>query len=648
MSELPLTSLLVEAADALSSDGAGAADLVVAFRRDGGRDAGRGGSRHKGLAPDAERRHTRAEWLAEVAGLCDRLGPLALMPGARVALYDEDPYGFSVGLFACWQLRAVAVLPPNIQTGTLGRLRDQVVAAIGGDGGWLDGIPGFAPVAEAEPSAGVAVSAERADLAVLAELDREAEALELFTSGTTGEGKASPKLLRHLEDEVRTLEQTFGGQIGDARIYATASHQHLYGLLFRVLWPLAMGRAFCCDRLLHAEELLPRLAREPRSVLASVPAHLARLVEASGLVGLAASRCRVFSSGGPLLRETAHAWERTLGDAPTEVFGSTETGGVAYRQQQAALGERVAWTPFAGVEIEVDPGTTQLRVRSAAVSENEQAGFAMGDRAVLLPGPGSRFELGGRVDRVVKIGEKRLELAEMESRLCAHPAVDRAALVAIEQGGQSRIGAVVVPSHLGGSSLERGRALLGRELADHLALDFDRVLVPRAWRYVSALPEDAQGKVTVPALRTLFDSGSPAQPTDPAARPLEPNWQPAESGEGWCQRRGVVPEDLASFEGHFPGAPIVAGTVQLDWAVELAREQLAAGAGEPVAGDEPALVRVEALKFAAPLGPGDRCVLRVDRRSADEPGRVRFRLFSPAGAGSGDGREFASGRLVFR
>lgn len=576
---------------------------VVAFRREG----------------VALVSHSRADWTAGVATLRDRLADAGLGGGARIALYDDDPYAFSLGLFACWQVGAVAVLPPNVQPGSLERLRESVTVALGSDGAWLPGVPGFALGDEASSDA---MSND------FRELDREAAALELFTSGTTGDGKASLKRLRHLDDEVRTLEATFGADLAGARVHATASHQHLYGLLFRVLWPLASLRPFCCDRLLHAEELLPRLVADERSVLASVPAHLVRLVSSTGIAQLSRARCTVFSSGGPLLAETAHAWERASGEAPIEVFGSTETGGVGHRQQRAASGDRVAWTPFAGVELSIDDDASRLRVRSPALSENEDSGFAMGDRARLHAD--GRFELGGRVDRVVKIGEKRLELAEMESRLRAHPAIESAALTPIEQAGQARIGSVVVPSGLGARMLEaEGRGALGRALVEHLARDFDRVLVPRAWRYVEALPEDEQGKVTASALRALFETGSTA-----TGRPREAAWRTRQTGSGWIELRGRVPEALASLEGHFPGAPIVPGTVQLDWAVELARQ---------LAGYELAPIRVEALKFSASLAPGDECVLRVEQRSSSGAVRIRFRLFDPE---EPDAREFASGRVV--
>jgi hypothetical protein len=194
----------------------------------------------------------------------------------------------------------------------------------------------------------------------------------------------------------------------------------------------------------------------------------------------------------------------------------------------------------------------------------------------------------------------------------------------------------VVPSERGARALgEGGRAALGRSLAEHLARDFDRVLVPRAWRYVEALPEDAQGKVTVAALRALFDTVR-----GDSSPPLEPAWRELERTADALVVSARVPEELASLHGHFPAAPIVAGTVQLDWAVELARS---------LVGCELAPARVEALKFGAPLAPGDECTLRVERRDTSDGAagvRVRFRLFAAPGAAGDAEREFASGRLV--
>ena len=60
------------------------------------------------------------------------------------------------------------------------------------------------------------------------------------------------------------------------------------------------------------------------------------------------------------------------------------------------------------------------------------------------------------------------------------------------------------------SGMDRSRAY-SDEPWQPLLRWIDRVLVPRAWRYVDALPEDEQGKIAASALRALFETRSPAQ-----------------------------------------------------------------------------------------------------------------------------------------
>jgi len=447
-------------------------------------------------APDAivAWRDTPLRWRdfrGAVANLTRRLG--ALPPG-RVALHTTDSYAFAVGLLAIWQTRRIAVCPPNARPEGLSALSDLVIAAVGDGPAAVPRRPLLSP----EPDGrGGELSADP--------LAADALAVELFTSGTTGRGKAVPKTIFQLEHEVARLDAQLGAALGDATVFGSASHQHLYGMLFRVLWPLAVGRPFLARAPLHAQELLAQLRGHAPGALVSVPAHLKRLAEQEGFDALAKHCREVFSSGGPLAPDTAARWGDAVGRAPLEVFGSTETGGVGFRRQGRGRAG-AAWTPFDGVRVAGD-ADGRLRVHSRIASLGEQrSGFAMGDRVQLLAD--GRFRLQGRADRVLKIGEKRLSLPDMEERLREHALVEGTALLPLSRGGELRVAAVVVPSRQGRCLLEAGgRRALAARLRAALSREWDPVLLPRAWRFVPALPEDAQGKVTVRLLRELFDAG---------------------------------------------------------------------------------------------------------------------------------------------
>jgi 3-hydroxymyristoyl/3-hydroxydecanoyl-(acyl carrier protein) dehydratase len=92
----------------------------------------------------------------------------------------------------------------------------------------------------------------------------------------------------------------------------------------------------------------------------------------------------------------------------------------------------------------------------------------------------------------------------------------------------------------------------------------------------------------------------------------------------------VVPHDLAYFVGHFPATPVVAGVVQIKWAVELARRYL--GVGGTFAG-------MEALKFQHVMTPGTRVTLTLQYVAAR--GKLHFAFQS-------DLARYSSGRLLLR
>jgi 3-hydroxymyristoyl/3-hydroxydecanoyl-(acyl carrier protein) dehydratase len=379
---------------------------------------------------------------------------------------------------------------------------------------------------------------------------------------------------------------------------------------------LASGRAFDAVTCAHPGMLKDRLALFGKAALVSSPAQLARLPELLPLAALDPKPAAVFSSGSPLPPQAARALKDGLGDAPIEIFGSTETGGVAWRQQDGAEGD-LLWTPFPCHAISRS-ALGALTLRSPFLSGG--GAWEMDDAVETLPD--GRFRLLERLDRVVKIEEKRLSLPEMEARLAAHPWVETAALVALP-GRRQHVGAALV---LGARGRERlradGRQAVARALRGYLADHFDAVLLPRRWRFPDRLPSDERGKLTVAALAALF-----------ADEPLLPETLRADSdGVRTARLMLRISPEIAHFAGHFPGIPILPGIVQVDWAVRFARQYLPS---LPLQGEFSAL---ENLKFLAVVQPGEDLELSL----AWDAGARRLD-FSYAGPG----RKCSSGRVVF-
>lgn len=514
----------------------------------------------------------------------------AAVPGERVAIYCEDAHEFACALFGAWHAGKIAILPGDAQPATLQRLLPEVHACAGGLPGALQ------PAAQAS--------------ATLQELDPEAARLVIYTSGSSGQPLAIGKRLAQLQSEVEHLEAVFGARLdagGAPVLHATVSHQHIYGLLFLALWPLAAGRCVEVGKIEYPEQMVERLARES-SVLVSSPAHLRRLPQTLDWRAARAQLRAVFSSGGPLPPQSADAAHALLGQSPIEVYGSSETGGVAWRQR-ASDGE--AWTPLPGVRWRIT--SEMLAVQSSHLESD--AWWETSDRARAL-GDG-RFVLQGRADRIVKIQEKRVSLAAMEQALLQTGLLADAKAVVLASAQGPRVGLVAVPSEAGWAALHAGgKRALNDGLRAHLLRGFERVVLPRRFRYLRELPVNTQGKATEALLAAQF----------------EPELPPAE----WRERRSpqaavslqLLPQ-LRVFDGHFPGAPVLPGVVQLDWAIAFGRQAF----------DLPArFLRAEQLKFVQPVQPPLTLELALEWNAA--AGHLAFRYSSQAGPCS-------MGRLAF-
>ena len=530
---------------------------------------------------------------------------LERQPGRQFALYLDDSLEFGAALLGAWQAGKTIWLTADVLPASCAALAARVDGFLG------QFPPDCAPLTA--PDSGTAPPAWRA-------LAGDFPALVVHTSGSTGAAQAIPKKLSQLGSEVATLEQLFGRHADGAAVVSTVTHQHIYGLLFKVLWPLAASRPVHAHSVAFPEQLAALLAQGP-CVLAASPAHLKRLPEHLDWRAARTQLRAVFSSGGPLPFDSALAAGALLGRVPFEIYGSSETGGVAWRQRAAALPDDDSWQAFPGVAWRTGDDDA-LQVRSAHLADDgwlpladraQKAGAADGDRFVLL----------GRSDRIVKIEEKRISLSAIEAALLATPlaAEARVLLCDAQAGERQKVAAFVVCSAAGRALLAaEGKLALNRRLQQALQGRVEAVAMPRRWRYLDQLPINAQGKTTQALLLALL--APPAKPRLPEVRAME--------GGGHALTLSLfVPADLFYFDGHFDGAPLLPGVVQVDWAHHYARLHLAL----------PVRFRaMHALKFQQPVLPGSAVRLELDYDT--QKSSLQFRYVSQAG-------QHASGRLVF-
>ncbi|HEX6239420.1 MAG TPA: AMP-binding protein, partial [Polyangiales bacterium] len=353
--------------------------------------------------------------------------------------------------------------------------------------------------------------------------------------------------------------------------------QHIYGLLFSVLVPLTGGGSVLRQTPLFPAELSAELQRHAADVLITVPPQLVAWAEDPSLQ--LPPLWRVFCSAGPLPNEANLALQ-ARGAPIVEILGSTETGGIAYREQPQGL-----YHPLTGVQIAVDEASILL-VDSPWLGADEPRPYRTADRAALYP---AGFRHLGRADAVTKVAGRRVDLGDVESVLLRVPGVRAAHVLAVDMGGVRGVTLWAIVE---------ADAVSVDALREALKARFDPVTLPKRYRVVAKLPRSEQGKLRRSELMGLFDS-------------WELNAEAAADG----RVRVIVPRDLGFLRGHFEGDPVLPAVVQLRHiALAQTRQRF------PELGT---LERGSSLTFGRAVRAGDELCLTLTRAGASE---VRFAL----------------------
>ena len=446
----------------------------------------------------------------------------------------------------------------------------------------------------------------------------------LQTSGSSGKSKMIEKLLAQMikEGEYLARELNFSAQ---NTFFSSVSHRHMFGLTFKVFLPLALGARVIADELNYPEAILGlELANH---VFIASPVLLGALVQspaASSLKNLSG----IVSAGSPLKKELRSELGKICDARIIEIYGSTETGIVA---RDEGRGLRLFGAVNAGLD-----GRGALNVSSPWCEF-----FQTNDAASIDEG---RLALQGRIDRIVKLNDKRVSLESIEAKLlesglladcyCApHPKFKRiAALLEFNGEGLKKFRKI-------------GKKGVAAELKELLKLEFKNSV--RYFKIVEKMPRNQQGKFEKSEFENaLFASPKPVwsggrvnEAGEICGSQIYINGQNLASGlncgavnandvcakfeggggrlENSAQKyefSAVMHAGLEIFESHFPNLPLLPGFMQLDYVFELASR-----VGIDVSGAR----AVENLKFMKFVRPGDLLLVYFEKRG----GKLYFELF---------------------
>ncbi len=232
-----------------------------------------------------------------------------------------------------------------------------------------------------------------------------------FTSGTTGNPVGVLKTAAQLEAEM-AFHRRWISERSFEQCLVCVPMFHIYGFLFGFALPLRMDLD-----ILTQEHFLPGDIVDHALSKATLCISNPVFVRAMNRLGREAdlSRSLFVCSAGALEPSEAETFERKYNTTLVQLYGSTETGGIAIRS-----GGEERWTPLEGVEISRDEG--RLCVASPYLSHHLfdetctplSSPYRTGDLVRIEEG---RFEIVGRESELIKIGGKRLSVVEIEQAL---------------------------------------------------------------------------------------------------------------------------------------------------------------------------------------------------------------------------------------
>ncbi len=350
------------------------------------------------LTRPALARVLRSLLLAELRVARGRKGPAATAPALPIDWDDGLPLGDGgLGCDSLDLLSLAAAVNEMFHLHEARTERNLLEAPL--FGGWLDAV-------EAAWRAGV---------------DR----FTFMTSGSTGRPKRCIQTAAHLGAEIDALAARWQDR---RRVVALAPAHHIYGLLFTALLPDRLAVPCLEARDLGSGELAASL--RPGDLLVSFPErwdYLARSLPAwpSGIEGVV--------STAPCPAELADGLAERGLSRLTEVYGSSETAGIAWRD---APGEPYGLMPqWCFAESHRDEAPALIHAQGAVHQLMDRV-VRTGERA---------FRLDGRRDGMVQVGGINVAPAAVAERLRARPGV-RHALVRLMRADEGRrLKAYLVP-----------------------------------------------------------------------------------------------------------------------------------------------------------------------------------------------------------
>ncbi len=350
------------------------------------------------------------------------------------------------------------------------------------------------------------------------------------TGGTTSEGKEVVKTFENLVNECLDINEELKFENG-LKFITTTTDEHLFGFTFFRMLPDVCGFDRCEARINYPEDI-----NVENAVLITTPSFLEamRKFEAKPPVNP-----KVIITAGAKLEDKTFEYALTIAERVIEIYGSTETGVIAYRTSP----EEKKLKLFKGIKIiETTDSYTKIQTSYSKISP-----VVIGDRIKLTDG---KVEFLGRCGRVLKVQEKRIisddienavkELFGIEDVYCFEHAGKLAAIAVLDDTGVDFL-------------IKHNKLTLVKKLKQELRNKFE--IVPQKWRFFNEIPRKENGKINKEMIESIFRLN--------LSLPLVIS---KEITPEYAKFKLCFLNNSNFFKGHFEGLPILPGVVQLFYA----------------------------------------------------------------------------------
>ncbi|MBQ9245131.1 AMP-binding protein [bacterium] len=355
--------------------------------------------------------------------------------------------------------------------------------------------------------------------------------INFYTSGSTTTPKCIKKSLYNLITEAKDAAEELKFQEKPLVVKSSTTMCHLFGTTFHFMFPICNGHIIDTKCVLYPEDV-----NEQNCLFVSTPAFLSALEKYNSK--FKENPQYIITAGAKLDNKTFKYLEEY--SQITEIYGSTETGIIAYRKHSSDN------------ELTLFPNIKILENGKLKTEYGYEDEIEINDNIEIK---GNKIKVTGRKDRILKIYEKRVSVETIENKLIKTNFVKQSYCFKYND----KLASICALTEQGKNFLIQNGI---QQLKKILKIDIKEVsdVVPQKWRFCDELPISQTGKLNKSFIEYLFNVNFSF-----------PVVLDTKKERNKVTYKLYFYKNCNFYEGHFPNYPITPGVTQLYLANELAK-----------------------------------------------------------------------------